>query len=235
MGPSFGVVSHARCRESLERSRARRSAARRRRRELLRVRGGAVSLAAVALAMATGGAALSLADSGIDARAGSVKAEVTIRKGDRGRAVSAIQRKLRLEADGVFGLLTERAVKRFQRRKGLEADGIVGPDTRAAMRLRPFAHDSVVHPRKGAKGRGSGGVRNLPPVLARIAECESGGDPSAVTSDGRYRGKYQYTRSTWKSAGGRGSDPAKAPEAHQDRVAIRLYKARGTEPWPTCG
>ena len=193
-------------------------------------------MAAVALAMGSAGATLSLADQPFDIRSGAAKAEVTLRKGDRGRAVAAVQRKLRLDADGAFGPITERAVKRFQRRKRLEADGIVGPATRAALKLRPFAHDSVVHPRKSTKRRGrSNGLPNLPDELERIAECESGGDPTAVSAGGRYRGKYQFSRSTWKHWGGRGSDPAQASEAHQDRVALRLYKARGTSPWPTCG
>ena len=52
----------------------------------------------------------------------------------------------------------------------------------------------------------------LPRVLRRIAECESGGDPTAVSPDGRYRGKYQFTRSTWRALGGDG-DPADASEA----------------------
>jgi muramidase (phage lysozyme) len=74
----------------------------------------------------------------------------------------------------------------------------------------------------------------VPAILERIAECESGGDPRAVSSGGQYRGKYQFLRSTWESYGGRG-DPARASEAHQDRIALRLYRAQGTDPWPTCG
>jgi soluble lytic murein transglycosylase-like protein len=71
-------------------------------------------------------------------------------------------------------------------------------------------------------------------VLARIAQCESGGDPTAISSSGRYRGKYQFTRSTWRSLGGTG-DPARASEADQDRLALALYQQRGTAPWPVCG
>jgi hypothetical protein len=70
-------------------------------------------------------------------------------------------------------------------------------------------------------------------VLQRIAECESGGNPRAVSADGRYRGKYQFDRATWRRWGGRG-DPAAAPEWLQDQVALRLYRARGTSPWPNC-
>ena len=172
-----------------------------------------------------------------DVSAGAARAEVILRKGDRGRAVAAVQRKLRLQADGIFGPRTDRAVKRFQRRKRLVADGIVGPKTRAALRLNPFSVRSVSHPREKRRRRGTagGGVSDLPGALVRIAACESGGDPTAVSPSGRYRGKYQFMRSTWKEWGGRGSDPAEASEPHQDRVALRLYRARGTAPWPNCG
>jgi Transglycosylase-like domain len=67
--------------------------------------------------------------------------------------------------------------------------------------------------------------------LARIAQCESGGDPTLAT--GQYRGKYQFDMGTWQSVGGTG-DPAAAPEAEQDRRAAMLYAQRGGAPWPVC-
>jgi Transglycosylase-like domain len=73
----------------------------------------------------------------------------------------------------------------------------------------------------------------LPKVLKKIAQCESGGDPTAVSPDGKYRGKYQFTRPTWRSVGGHG-DPAKASEYEQDKRALKLYKREGTKPWPNC-
>src|SRR5690606_32496172 len=51
-------------------------------------------------------------------------------------------------------------------------------------------------------------------TLAAIAACESGGDPTAVSADGAYHGKYQFDLGTWESVGGRG-DPAAAPEREQ--------------------
>ena len=75
------------------------------------------------------------------------------------------------------------------------------------------------------------GVRRA--KLERIAACESHGNPRAVSSDGTYRGKYQFDRGTWKSQGGRG-DPAKAPELEQDQRAAILYRSAGNNPWPNC-
>ena len=191
-------------------------------------------VATLAVVMAATAAAPAVADPSVPT-AGAAKAEVTLRKGDRGPAVAKVQRRLNLEADGVFGPLTHRAVKRFQRRKKLAPDGIVGPLTRAALRLKPFSHKSVFHPKKKRKHARGRGLPGMPAALVRIAQCESGADPTAVSPSGRYRGKYQFLRSTWKEWGGRGDDPAEASEAHQDRVALRLYRARGTAPWPTCG
>jgi hypothetical protein len=70
--------------------------------------------------------------------------------------------------------------------------------------------------------------------LESIAECESHGDPRAVSSDGTYRGKYQFDTGAWASVGGSG-DPAAAPEAEQDYRAALLYSRSGSSPWPNCG
>jgi hypothetical protein len=145
--------------------------------------------------------------------------EVVVKRGDRGAAVESIQGSLGVPADGVFGPITERAVKRFQRRRRLVVDGIVGPQTRAALGLRPFSARAV--------------QSGVPSVLRRIAECESGSNPTAVSRSGRYRGKYQFSLGTWRHLGGEG-DPADAPEWLQDRMALRLYRLRGSSPWPNC-
>ena len=76
-------------------------------------------------------------------------------------------------------------------------------------------------------------VAPVAPILQRIAACESGGDPTAVSAGGRYRGKYQFSRETWRYMGGKG-DPARASEAEQDRRAAKLLARAGTSPWPNC-
>lgn len=182
------------------------------------------ALLAVAALLASA-AVPALADPGASSASGGASAskEVVVKRGDRGSAVRAIQRKLGITADGVFGPMTERAVRRFQRRHDLVADGIVGPITRGALGLKPFSARSV---RGGSRAR-------VPRILRRIAECESGGNPRAVSPGGRYRGKYQFSRATWRGLGGRG-DPADAPEWLQDRMALKLYRQSGTAPWPNC-
>jgi hypothetical protein len=71
-------------------------------------------------------------------------------------------------------------------------------------------------------------------TLESIAACESGGDPEAISSDGTYRGLFQFDQGTWESVGGTG-DPAAAPAAEQEYRAALLYTEAGSSPWPICG
>lgn len=71
-------------------------------------------------------------------------------------------------------------------------------------------------------------------TLEAIAECESGGDPKIVSSNGLYHGKYQFHPDTWESVGGKGL-PSEAPEAEQDYRAALLYERSGPGQWPVCG
>jgi hypothetical protein len=75
---------------------------------------------------------------------------------------------------------------------------------------------------------------SVPPQLQAIAQCESHGNPRAVSANGTYRGKYQFSTSTWAAVGGKG-DPAAAPEAEQDLRAALLYARSGPGQWPVCG
>ncbi len=74
----------------------------------------------------------------------------------------------------------------------------------------------------------------VPPHLEAIAQCESGGDPTAVSPDGMYHGKYQFSVATWQAMGGSGL-PSQAPEAEQDMSAAMLYEQSGPGQWPVCG
>ena len=72
-----------------------------------------------------------------------------------------------------------------------------------------------------------------PAAIKSIAQCESHGNPRAISANGSYRGKYQFDFGTWASVGGKG-DPAAASETEQDRRAAMLYKRSGATPWPVC-
>ena len=202
--------------DSLSRSRERRRAAalRRRRRRMGRV-GSTVLFVSLAC---TGGAALAQQSS---------ESTGSLRTGSTGIAVEALQQALGIEADGHYGPKTARAGRRFQRRNDLPVTGVAGPGTLRALGLHTAA--AVTQP-----GDSTGQSDDVEATLARIAECESGSDPTAVSASGHFRGKYQFTVETWRDMGGEG-DPAEASEAEQDRRAAQLLEARGTAPWPVCG
>lgn len=68
------------------------------------------------------------------------------------------------------------------------------------------------------------------------SECESGGDPHAIGGGGRYRGAFQFTRSTWKASPKTpGGDPIDYAYKTQAVVAVKLKKRDGAEHWPVCG
>lgn len=77
--------------------------------------------------------------------------------------------------------------------------------------------------------------------LARLANCESSGNPAARSRSGKYLGLYQFNQGTWNSTAAKvlpkyvGVSPAAAPPEVQDAMARALYMARGRSPWPVCG
>lgn len=56
-----------------------------------------------------------------------------VRLGDRGSTVKVLQEGLGINADGIFGPMTDRALRRFQSENGLVVDGIAGPRTFRAL------------------------------------------------------------------------------------------------------
>lgn len=153
--------------------------------------------------------------------------------------VAAAQEKLGVAADGVIGPVTRAAIREYQRAHDLKVTGRLDKKTLSALGLRARAAsadgDGGAAAGEKPKGDTSPAVpAELRATLERIAECESGGDPRAVSANGLYRGKYQFHRDTWRGVGGRG-DPAKASEREQDRRAAILYQRTGPSSWPVCG
>ena len=69
-------------------------------------------------------------------------------------------------------------------------------------------------------------------VWAKLAQCESGGNPRTNTGNGFY-GMYQFTLETWQSLGGTGY-PHEADAATQTEMAKRLQQRAGWGQWPGC-
>jgi peptidoglycan hydrolase-like protein with peptidoglycan-binding domain len=217
--PNEDLSNHVPWLESKRRSRARRKEARQARSRDRRRTTGAI-VAAATLTFAAGGA---LAQSG-GAGSSAVRSA--------GSTVAALQSALGITADGVYGPNTRRAVRNYQRNQGLAVDGIAGPVTLAHLGLAGQGSGAGTSSSRPASSGATASAPNA--TLAKIAACESSGNPAAVSASGRYRGKYQFSRETWREYGGTG-DPAAAPESVQDTIAAKLLAARGTQPWPVCG
>ena len=124
-----------------------------------------------------------------------------------------------------MGPQTVRALKRFQRAHGIRVTGKVNAATLKALGITRVPTQRSF---EAVKPTGDPVA-----ILARIAQCESGGDITAVSANGRYFGKYQFSLETWENMGGEGS-PAEADEPTQDAMAFKLYSLKGAAPWPAC-
>lgn len=205
---------------------------------------------------ASGGASVAAAD----APAPKAKSASTTTTGTRPKPIGKAQVKraqllLRVSATGKHDTATRKTVKRFQELRGIETYGIIDLPTyleiKNAFALLETGGISVEQSTSAADGGGASPTSPAEPelqlpenlaeisakersILDKIAQCESKGNPRAISSNGLYRGKYQFDRTTWKTVGGSG-DPAVASEVEQDQRAAILLRRRGTQPWPVCG
>jgi LysM repeat protein len=112
---------------------------------------------------------------------------------------------------------------------------------KAETRLR--SHDNADAKKSERKARSSrsenrpqssgNSKANLSGAWAKVANCESSGNPRAVNSGGYY-GLFQFDLQTWRSVGGSGN-PTNASAGEQLMRAKKLYSQRGASPWPVCG
>jgi len=130
----------------------------------------------------------------------------TLRRGARGPAVNALQRRLQKlgfkpgGVDGIFGPKTLAAVKRFQRAKGLVADGIVGPKTWGKLGITVKTNGS------GSAGGISTGSSNSAKLAYAKQRAVALGLRITSTTGGRHvPGSYHYK--------GRAIDVAGSPSA----------------------
>jgi hypothetical protein len=78
---------------------------------------------------------------------------------------------------------------------------------------------------------------------ANLRNCEASGRYDISSRDGKYHGAYQFSQTTWnataRSAGREdlvGVKPSEASREDQDRLAVALFRERGSQPWgPKCG
>jgi hypothetical protein len=137
----------------------------------------------------------------------AVAAGGLLERGDDGGRVAAVQRKLGVASDGVYGAQTAHAVRAFQKRHGLDADGVVGPTT--LVKLRGGSASS---------SGSSGGARGRGPSVARLQRAIGISDdgvygPQTARAVRRFQGRKGLTRDgvvgpqTWNALGVSGATP----------------------------
>src|SRR3954469_1279931 len=166
-------------------------------------------------------------------------ADGELTRGEHGSAVAAMQQKLGLAADGIYGPSTLGAVKTFQKGQGLVPDGRVGPATQEALAhpkpvaktahaARPHHHAAAAHS-KPAPARVHGtGVKALQSALGIPADGVFGrGTAHAVRAFQRSHGLKAdgaVGPATWSALGVR--DPGKVLK--QERA--RSHRGAGGAP-----
>jgi peptidoglycan hydrolase-like protein with peptidoglycan-binding domain len=180
------------------------------------VRRNLVAAAAV-LALAGGSVAVPVGEAAAD-----TKASASSKRSD----VRALQRKVGVAADGVFGPATERALKRWQRRHGLVADGIAGPQTRSAMGL---GAGPVLKRRGGGSRAGRGRARRAHHRSQRSGGVRALQRRIGVPADGVFGPGTEAALKRWQAAHGLVADGVAGPQT-RSKLGIgpgRVLKRRG--------
>lgn len=123
--------------------------------------------------------------------------------------------------------------------KGTKERPVVKPAPAPAAPAAKAPAASSEAPAPAASGSGETASSAAPTVAAagdvwsKLAQCESGGNPSIVSKNGLYHGLYQFSVGTWQSLGGSGL-PSQASAAEQTRLAQALQARSGWGQWPHC-
>lgn len=124
---------------------------------------------------------------------------------------------------------------------GVTSTAVRQTEKRTTQKTRTVKKKTVVKKTQHLKKRATrsddrpaaSGKANLSGAWAKVANCESSGNPKAVNPAGYY-GLFQFDLRTWRSVGGSGN-PTNASAAEQLMRAKKLYAQRGASPWPVCG
>ncbi|NEA34416.1 transglycosylase family protein [Streptomyces sp. SID13031] len=133
-----------------------------------------------------------------------------------------------LKLDGV----TATAVRQTDKKKAAQKTRVVKKTTAKKTTVQKAVPKKRATRSDDRPSTGSGKA-NLSGAWAKVANCESSGNPKAVNPAGYY-GLFQFDLQTWRSVGGSGN-PTNASAAEQLMRAKKLYAQRGASPWPVCG
>lgn len=197
------------------------------------------------------GAAMAVVSPAAPAAAAVTLCATTLSYGSSGDCVRKLQQRLnelglncgnQLTVDGAFGRTTRMRVYAFQGRNRLGVDGVVGPITRGKLaspdETLGVSCDATIADQIRAIWPDS-----VQEKAIRVATCESGLNPIAVggpnTNGTLDYGVFQFNGGGTLQEYLPGSTTAVKIDAalHSEdniRAALRLYQARGWQPW-ACG
>lgn len=107
---------------------------------------------------------------------------------------------------------------------------IVNGEAKSTKRIKTRV---VRYPAKRVVLVGTQARPTLSGVWRELAQCESGGNPRIVSSNGLYHGLFQFSVGTWHSVGGSGL-PSHASVGEQLKRAKILQARSGWGQWPHC-
>lgn len=126
--------------------------------------------------------------------------------------------------------VTEVLVKGTKERPAPKPEPKPAPAPKSSNSSKSSSSPSSSSSKSAPKNQGSAPSSG---VWSQLASCESGGNPSIVSSNGLYHGLYQFSVGTWHAMGGSGV-PSQASAAEQLKRAKKLQAASGWGQWPAC-
>jgi len=148
-----------------------------------------------------------------------------------------------------FETVTERTADLYRGQSKVAQEGVPGALTTVSRlvlvdgveesrRVLSEAVTAEPVPRRVLEGTAARPVVTAGPVVegdvwGQLAQCESGGNPSIVSSNGLYYGLYQFSLGTWQAMGGSGL-PSDASVEEQTQRAQALQARSGWGQWPAC-
>ena len=161
------------------------------------------------------------------ARTRAVRAEHEKAIASHSRMLASHARDLRRARSRLAALARARAARRAAaeaaERAAAEAAERAAADLAAASSASSGYSDS-----SGYESAGSASGSAM--CGSSCVQCESGGNPQAVSPDGTYWGLYQFDRQTWAAHGGNPASYGSASAAEQAAVAANA----SSDLWPNC-
>ncbi len=165
--------------------------------------------------------------------------ERTLRRGDKGPDVKALQKLLGVKQTGTFNRTTRDKVKRIERKYGLKPNGIVSPKTLRYIKKWRRAKDAAASRSLPAAGSPTASKRYARAYIDRkygwgakqmdclipMWERESNWKWWVSNPNGRYHGIPQTSSAVWRSYGYTNYQYMNKPEV-QIKVGARYIKGR---------